>query len=84
QYVESVEVINGRLDLRFGYRADHAISGRTLSLTPFETATHEVVWVCGNARPGAGLEPLGFSLGGQQAVQADTLIEPRYLPSTCR
>jgi pilin len=83
-YVDNVEVVDGRIDLRFGRAADSAIAGQVLSLTPFETADLEVVWVCGSAVPDVGLHPLGFSGGFRQAVQAPTSIERRYLPPECR
>ena len=83
-YVNSIAIVDGRIDLRFGRAADAAIAGRVLSLTPFETANLEVVWVCGSAAPGVGLHPLGFSGGSRQAAQVPTSIEPRYLPRACR
>ena len=83
-YVESLEIVDGRIDLRFGVAANPAIAGRTLSLTPFETAAQEIVWVCGNRVPGPGLQPLGFANGSRRAVQVLTNIQPRYLPSNCR
>lgn len=82
--VSGIDVIDGRIDIRFGGSADEAISGHTLSLTPYEAADLNVVWICGNEIPGVGLKPLGFVAGGRQAVQLPTTIEPRYLPSTCR
>jgi type IV pilus assembly protein PilA len=84
EYVESVEIVNGRIELRFGGKADEAIEGNVLSLTPFETAEQDVVWVCGNRAPGVGLQPLGFMNGTGQATQVLTMIDPRYLPATCR
>jgi type IV pilus assembly protein PilA len=83
-YVETLDVYNGRIDLRFGADADAAISGKTLSLTPFETAEGEIVWICGNEIPGPGLNPLGFSGGGPISVQVLSSIETRYLPPACR
>ncbi len=83
-YLESLEVVNGRIELRFGAHAYPALAGQTLSLTPFETATEDVVWVCGNQAPGVGLKPLGFAGGALQPVQVATPIEDRYLPRTCR
>jgi type IV pilus assembly protein PilA len=83
-YVETLDVYNGRIDLRFGADADAAISGKTLSLTPFETAAREIVWICGNEVPGPGLNPLGFSGGGPISVQVLSSIEARYLPPMCR
>jgi len=83
-YVESLDIVDGRIDLRFSAAANPAIAGRTLSLTPFETATQEIVWVCGNRIPEPGLQPLGFANGSHRAVQVLTNIPPRYLPSNCR
>jgi type IV pilus assembly protein PilA len=82
--LDSIEVVDGRIELRFGKEAHPALASRTLSVTPFETVDGAVVWVCGNRVPGAGLEPLGFASGGRQAVQVVTQIEARYLPSSCR
>jgi prepilin-type N-terminal cleavage/methylation domain-containing protein len=82
--VDSIDIANGRIEIRFSSGADAAIAGRTLSLTPFETADQEIVWVCGNKIPNVGLEPLGFAGGAHQAIQVLTTIESRYLPSTCR
>jgi type IV pilus assembly protein PilA len=83
-YLESIIVANGRIELTFGGDSDEAIAGRTLSLTPFETADLRVVWICGNEIPGVGLKPLGFAGGANQATQVLTAIEARYLPATCR
>jgi type II secretory pathway pseudopilin PulG len=83
-YVDSIEVVDGRIELHFGSGADPSIAGRTLSLTPFESANRDVFWICGNRIAGAGLQPLGFANGARQAVQVVTQIEPRYLPPTCR
>jgi type IV pilus assembly protein PilA len=83
-YVETLDVHNGRIDLRFGTRANAAISGKTLSLTPFETVDRQVIWICGNEVPGVGLNPLGFAAGGPLPVQTLTSIEARYLPPACR
>ena len=83
-YVDSLSVDNGRIDLRFSDAADSAIAGKTLSLTPFETASQQVVWICGNEPPQVGLNPLGFASGGPQAVQVVTSIDDRYLPAACR
>jgi type IV pilus assembly protein PilA len=83
-FIASIAVDNGRIDLVFGQAADRAISGRRLSLTPYEAATAEIVWVCGNDIPKPGEHPLGFAGGGPQAQQISTTIAPRYLPAECR
>jgi type II secretory pathway pseudopilin PulG len=84
QYVDSIDVVDGRIDLHFGNAAEAPIAGRTLSLTPFESVSREVFWVCGNRVAGVGLRPLGFANGARQAIQVVTPIEPRYLPPVCR
>ncbi len=84
RFLASVAVVNGRIDIRFGRGADGAIAGRVLSLTPYETADLEIVWLCGNKIPERGLQPLGFAGGTAQTVQIPTTIETRYLPQTCR
>jgi type IV pilus assembly protein PilA len=82
--VESVDVVDGRVDVVYGETADPAIAGRRISLTPYETADLGVVWVCGNEKPGRGLVPLGFAQGGRQAVQIPSTIDSRYLVAECR
>lgn len=84
RFVASMTVENGRIDLVYGGEADAAIAGRRLSLTPYETAVPEIVWLCGNEIPGPGLNPLGFSGGGPQTQQVPTTLEARFLPPTCR
>lgn len=83
-HVEALAVIDGRIEVTFGDGADPAIAGERLSLTPFETVSREVVWVCGNKVPDLGLKPLGFAGGARQAVQVLTTVDTRYLPSVCR
>jgi type IV pilus assembly protein PilA len=84
RYVEALTVVDGRLDVTFGREANAAISGRSVSLTPYETASLEIIWVCGNAVAGRGLKPLGFAAGGTQSVQRSATVESRYLPAGCR
>jgi type IV pilus assembly protein PilA len=83
-YVENVEVVRGRIDMRFGRGADDAIAERILSLTPFETADQRIVWLCGNKFAEPGLQPLGFAGGAAQPVPLPTSIDVRYLPPSCR
>src|SRR5262245_58586721 len=44
-YVEAIDLVDGRLDVTFGHEASAAIAGRRLSLTPYETAGLEIVWI---------------------------------------
>lgn len=82
-YVTSVDVDNGRLDVVFGNNASAVIAGQTLSLTPYESANLDVVWVCGNATPPA-LGTMGTAGGGNSAAYAASTVPNRYLPSSCR
>jgi Tfp pilus assembly protein PilE len=82
--VETVTIVDGRIDVLFGSDADPSIAGLRISLTPYETADMQVIWVCGNESPGAGLVPLGFAGGGRQAAQVPTTVDDRYLSPECR
>jgi hypothetical protein len=83
-FVESVSIIDGRIDVLYGAQADPSIDGRRISLTPYETAQGHIVWLCGNETPDLGLEPLGFAGGGRQTTQIPTTVEARYLSGPCR
>ena len=88
-YVASVEIVNGRLDVTYGNRASQQINALTLSLTPYETPDLAVVFRCGTAPVpttggGAPLPLMGTSGGGQAAAYAPSTIDSRFLPSTCR
>jgi type IV pilus assembly protein PilA len=78
-FVTSVEIVSGRIDITFGGPLAHQdIIGTAMSLTPYETAGNAVVWRCGNAPP-----PPGVLLNGGAGHVAPT-IDTRYLPSNCR
>ena len=83
RYIDVLQVEQGRIDIRYGKQANAAIAGRVLSLTPYENASIEISWICGNSIPSVGLKPLGFASGGPQAVQIPTTVEQRYLPRDC-
>ena len=83
-FVESVTIVDGRIDVLYGAQADPSIAGRRISLTPYETVGGHVVWLCGNETPGPGLQPLGFAGGSRQAAHIPTTIEARYLSGPCR
>lgn len=82
-YVTEVNVVNGRIDITYGNEAHPAITGKVLSLTPYESGGGSVVWRCGNAfAPGGQL--LGTGSGGPVAVYLPTAIANNYLPLSCR
>ena len=78
-YVSSVEIVDGRVDVTFGGPLAHQdIVGTVLSMTPYETSSNAVVWRCGNAPA-----PAGNLLNGGAGHVAPT-VDERYLPSNCR
>lgn len=89
KYVTQVEVVNGRMDVTFGNEANALIKDTVLRLTPYEAENGAVVWRCGRdsapiSSGGTPLVPLGTSGGGAAASFAESTVEPRYLPATCR
>jgi len=83
-YVTSVDVRNGTVEIVFGNRANTVISGASLYLIPYETPNLGVVWICGNATPPAATAPMGTDAGGSTAFLGVTTVPPRYLPGSCR
>lgn len=83
-YVSSVDVQDGTIAVVFGNQANVAIAGQTLYVTPYETGEEGVVWRCANAPNSAGYQLLGTAGGGNAATYNATLIEDRFLPSSCR
>ena len=78
-YVSSVEIVDGRIDVTFGGPLAHQdIVGAVLSLTPYVTSAHAVIWRCGS-QPAPG----GQLLNGGAGHIAPT-VDERYLPSSCR
>ncbi len=87
-YVQSVNVVNGRLDVVMGGSANQAVFGQTVTLTPYETTDGAIVWRCGKAgipqANGGNLNPMGTSGGGNTTVWADSTVDAKYLPQSCR
>jgi type IV pilus assembly protein PilA len=77
-YVTSLTVRNGAIDIAFGNRAGKAIAGKILSLRPAVVADAPVVpiaWVCGNAEAPAKMT---------MAVPNLTDVPDGVLPLECR
>jgi type IV pilus assembly protein PilA len=83
-YVQSIEVRNGVLEITYGNAANAAISGLTVTLTPYETGDLSVVWRCGASAPPAGLNEMGSAGGGTTAAYIAPTVPSQYLPSGCR
>jgi type IV pilus assembly protein PilA len=78
RYVDSVDVDNGVIVIRFGNGARARIAGQTLTLVPYAGSDGRVVWVCGYAAASQGTELIGGP------TSATTTVASRYLPSGCR
>jgi len=83
-YVESIEITNGVLEVMYGNEASAVISGLTVTLTPYETRDLSVVWRCGSSDPPAGLDEMGTAGGGVIAEYIPPTVPVQYLPSSCR
>ncbi len=81
KYVESVDLVNGMIVIKFGGQSNSALhdaSANTLALSPAVTENGETVWVCGRAAVPDGLSDLAGD-----ALETTT-IAPKYLPAACR
>lgn len=83
QYVTSVNITNGVIEITYGNDAHASISGETLYMTPYQSGEAGIVWRCGNATVDAALDTLGTGTAVTAAYVATT-IENRLLPSSCR
>ncbi len=77
-FVSSVAVESGVIQVTFGNRANAAISGKILSFRPGVVEAAPVVpitWVCGHADPPVPMTARGLD---------KTTVPDRYLPLNCR
>lgn len=77
-YVSSVAIESGAIQLTFGNRANAGIRGKTLTLRPGVVEDAPVVpvaWVCGNAEPPNKMTAKGLN---------KTDLPLKYLPVNCR
>jgi hypothetical protein len=79
RYIESVDIVDGTIILRYGMSAHSEIAGRTLTITPYRDAAGNFVWTCGLAAPPPALTALS-----EGSSSFTTTIAPKYLASVCR
>lgn len=89
KYVESVEVVDGRIDITYGFEVNSKVDGLVLSLTPYQTEDDSVTWRCGSADvpAGTGVELLGTGGTVTAVYDAGTLAAvgtQKYVPAACR
>jgi type IV pilus assembly protein PilA len=83
-YVSQIDVIDGALVVMYGNTASALITGRTLTLTPYEAPDRSIVWRCGSSAAPPGLNTLGTANGGNAASYLAPTVPVQYMPSTCR
>jgi type IV pilus assembly protein PilA len=77
--VQSIDISNGQLVIRYGAQSHPQLAGRVLVLTPYtDNRNGNLIWACGHAPPPAGAEPIGGTDAGP------TSLEDKYLPAVCR
>jgi type IV pilus assembly protein PilA len=77
-YISSVAVESGAIQVTFGNRANVAVQGKVLTLRPAVVDVAPVVpvtWVCGNAEAVPQMTAKGLN---------KTTVPERYLPLSCR
>ncbi|MFQ5635307.1 MAG: pilin [Gammaproteobacteria bacterium] len=86
KYVTSVGIANGTITVTYNQPETHQnITGKTLTLTPYQTPDFSVTWRCGNAPAptGAGVALLGTGSKSVAAYAAPTIAN-NYMPAACR
>jgi type IV pilus assembly protein PilA len=77
-YVSAVQIQNGAVNVTFGNRATHALTGKILTFRPAVVSDSPMVpvaWVCGNASVPNKMTVMGIN---------QTNIAPAYLPFSCK
>jgi type IV pilus assembly protein PilA len=81
KYVQSVAVVDGRIDIVYGREANSAIAGKVLSLTPYGRQgagdSWSVVWRCGHA-------PVPADATHELVPHETGTIRPIHVPLACR
>ena len=77
KYVTDIAIDTGTIVVTYGDQANANIIGSTLVLQPFLSANNDVVWVCGNKTPPAGV-------GAATSSTVASSLEEKYMPSNCR
>jgi Tfp pilus assembly major pilin PilA len=80
-YVQSIEIVDGRVDITYGNQANSIIAGEVLSITPYIEERDEndlyVLWRCGYA-------PIPATATHEVTEYQAGTLEEKYLPSACR
>ena len=78
KYVESVRVVRGAIDIRYGRSVNKKLAGGHVVLVPSLNDRTQLKWICGHASPPPDVPP---SIDNYQKY---TTIPDALLPSACR
>ena len=81
-FVSTIEILDGQVIIIFGHQASARISGQSLVLTPYGTASGRVVWRCGRGPAPKGLDPLEKEI--RVTGSPGSMVADWYLPPMCR
>ncbi|MEO8225131.1 MAG: pilin [Gammaproteobacteria bacterium] len=77
KYVLGVAIDTGTIVITYGDQANTNIANQKMSIKPWLSANNDVIWVCGNnVAPG--------TVQADSSGAADTTLEEKYMPSSCR
>jgi type IV pilus assembly protein PilA len=77
-YVSSVQIQNGAINVTFGNRASNPLIGKILTIRPAVVSDAPIVpvtWVCGNAKAPTNMTIMGTN---------ETTVAAVYLPTNCQ
>jgi hypothetical protein len=83
KYVVAVDVVHGSVVVTYGRDADDRIAGKTLVISPYESASNELWWRCGEATVSEGFVPLGTYQSRPISLQRST-VPSDFLPPSCK
>ena len=79
KYVQSIEVDDGGITIKYGNAINAKLMSETVGLTPGNSVNGDVIWKCGTAGT-----PSGWSGNTTTASAGSTSVAGKYLPSSCR
>ena len=83
-YVTSMTLLSGVITATYGgTNANSAISGKTITLTAYQSANGDISWICSGTTT-ANTVPAGLNpVTGGQTVQPGSMPNAAYVPTSC-
>lgn len=84
-YVQSIDIVNGRIDIAYGNASSASINARILSMTPYVSADGSILWRCGAADlPAGSVGTMGQGTAGDVATYVPSTVPVQYMPNACK